>query len=60
MSTTAEQLACIEREIKMRERVYPRWIEAGKLTPVKAAHEIQTMRDVLELLRAKEAGERLL
>lgn len=27
----ASQIAEVEREIKQRERVYPRWVEAGKM-----------------------------
>lgn len=28
--TTADKLACAQRELKMRQHVYPRWIEAGR------------------------------
>lgn len=45
------QIACVEREIKMRERVYPRWIEAKRMTQKKADEEIAAMRGVLETLR---------
>lgn len=49
--TIAQQLLCVEREIRMRERVYPRWVEKGNLTQEKAAHEIACMRAVEETLR---------
>jgi hypothetical protein len=49
-STKAELTACVIREIALRERVYPRWIERGKMTQAKAQFEIRTMRDVLEAL----------
>jgi hypothetical protein len=42
------QITCVRREIKMRERVYPRFIEAHRMTAEKAAQEIATMRAVLE------------
>lgn len=47
----AAQIKCVEREIAMRERVYPRWISTGKTTPDKSAREIATMRAVLATLR---------
>lgn len=47
-----EMIACVEREIRLRERVYPRWVMAGKMTQDKASREIETMRAVLVALRA--------
>lgn len=44
------QIECVTREIAMRERVYPRWIGQGKMTPVKADREIQGMKAVLDTL----------
>jgi len=49
--TLRDQIACVEREITMRERVYPRWVAAGKMTPGKADAELAGMRAVLETLR---------
>jgi len=46
-----EMVECVRREVKMRERVYPRWISAGKMTQKKADFEIDTMRHVLEHLQ---------
>lgn len=46
-----EQIACVEREIKMREHVYPRFVGQGKMAQEKADREIATMRAVLESLR---------
>ena len=51
-----DQLACVEREITMRERLYPRWVQAQKMTQARADHEIAAMKavyDTLALLRAK-------
>ncbi len=41
------QIACVKREIRLRERVYPRWIASGRMTQAKADHEIASMRAVL-------------
>jgi hypothetical protein len=49
--TIQQQVACLEREVRMRERVYPRWVQAGKMTQPKADAETETMRAALETLR---------
>jgi len=41
----AEVLACVRREAALRRRVYPRWVQEGRLTAEKAAHEIERMED---------------
>lgn len=43
-------IACAERELKMRERVYPRRVSDGKMRSDTAAREIATQRDVISLL----------
>lgn len=55
-----EQIKCVEREISMRERVYPAWVQANRMTQRKADDEIAAMRAVLETLRGVERGGRLL
>jgi hypothetical protein len=47
-----KQIACVEREISFRERVYARWVAAGKMKQDKADYEIAAMRAVLETLKA--------
>lgn len=47
----AAEINCIERELGFRRRVYPRWIDAGKMTKALADHETTTMQRVLERLR---------
>lgn len=54
------QIACVKREIGMRERVYPRWVAAKKMPQKKADDEIAAMRAVLVTLEQVAAGERLL
>lgn len=52
-------ITCAEREVKMRERVYPRWVAAGKMTQAKADQETKDMRDVLTYLqRAMREAQR--
>lgn len=47
-----ELLACVQREIGLRERVYPRFIQSGKIKADKAEYELAAMRAVLEKLKA--------
>lgn len=55
-----EQIASVERELRMRDRVYPRWVENGKMSPQKAKHEIACMEAVLRtLMRERDAGRLL-
>lgn len=42
-----QKRACIERELKMRRRVYPRWVEAGRMTQAKADEEVAVMEAIL-------------
>lgn len=46
MITVAEQVKCIERELALRKRVYPRWIEQSKISPGKAEYEIKVMESI--------------
>ena len=55
-----DQVKCVEREISMRERVYPRWIEAKRMTQKKADQEIEAMRAVLDTLKNIQFTERLI
>jgi hypothetical protein len=45
------QIKEVEREIAQRERVYPRWVEAGKLPRATADRQIAVMRAVLHTLK---------
>lgn len=38
--TTADKLAAIERELRYRRHIYPRWIKAGKITDGFASAQI--------------------
>ena len=45
-----QMIACVEREIGMRERVYPRWVEQKKMLQTTADQELARMRAVRDLL----------
>lgn len=46
-----EMIACAEREIGMRSRAYPRFVEQKKMLQRKADHEIACMRAIHTLLK---------
>jgi len=52
----AEQITCVRREIRYRERVYPRRVANGNMTPRQMDHELAAMRAVLATLEDFEAG----
>jgi hypothetical protein len=44
---TREQLLdCLDREIRLRERVYPRWVSLERMTARKAFEETTMMRAI--------------
>jgi len=50
----ADLISCVDRELRMREQVYPRWVSQGKLTEAKASRELALMRAVrARLVRAE-------
>lgn len=58
--TRSEMRECAERELKLRQRVYPRWIETNRISPAKATHELAVMEAIVKHLREYEAAGRLL
>lgn len=56
----AEQLACVERELGMRRKVYPRRVTDGRMSQHKAVEEIRTLEAVADTLRGLVSQERLL
>ena len=61
MQFTNQQLFdCASRELKMRRRVYPRWIEQKRLTPQKAQSEIEMMEAIENHFSVLASRERLL
>lgn len=47
----AAQIACVEREMRRRHKVFPRLVRDGTMTPPQAQHELLTMASVLRTLR---------
>lgn len=46
-ATLDEKISCLEREIVLRVRVYPRLIREGKLTVDERDRELRVMRAIL-------------
>jgi hypothetical protein len=53
MSEPADLVACVEREIRMRLRVYPGWVARNRMTQARADQEIALMREVLALVKER-------
>jgi hypothetical protein len=54
---TRDKFACAERELKMRQRVYPHLINRGKMTLLEAEHELLVMQAIVEDYRGAVAAE---
>lgn len=50
-----DQIACVEREIRMRERVYPHWVAGRKMQQRQADRELLAMQAVLATLQGLRA-----
>jgi hypothetical protein len=46
-----EQVAAAEREVRMRQRVYPGWIAKGRMKSDAADREIAAMQAIVRTLR---------
>ena len=58
--TFDDLLACAERELAQRKRVYPRLVAAGKMTQAKADYELRMMGEIVDHFAGVAAKERLL
>lgn len=56
--TISQQVACVRREISMRKRVYPRWVQAEKMTQAQADEQLACMEAVRETLEKLQADEK--
>lgn len=50
MKSIATQLACVERELKMRRNAYPKWVTEGRMLQGAADHEIECMEALVMTL----------
>lgn len=60
MITAADKLACIERELRYRESVYPRRVAARTMSQQQADWQIELMQAIADDYRAAAEKERLL
>lgn len=58
--TAADKLAAVRREIAMRRRLYPRWVENKLMTQSKADEEIAVMEAIAADIERQVEWERLL
>jgi len=58
--TAEEKKSCAQRELRMRERVYPRWVSIDRMTDEQAARELALMAEIVEDYRAIAEKERLI
>lgn len=58
--TAADKLACAERELKYRRRVYPRRVAESKMTQKLADHETACMQAIVLDYQKKAESERLI
>ena len=55
-----DQIKCAERELDMRQRVYPNLVRNGKITEATAEKEVTAMFAIIDTLRwAKKVAEQL-
>ena len=52
------QLKCAQRELKIRRDVYPAWVRAKRLNPLKAESEIAAMAAIVKTLEGLAKGSK--
>ena len=50
-TTLAEQIAELERELRLRRSCYPKWVESKRLSQTNADHQIACLEGAIENLR---------
>lgn len=60
MASASEKAKEARREVFQRQRVYPRLIAQGKLTPTAAARQIALMEEIAADYEKAAEGERLI
>lgn len=53
MKTLSEMVKCAKRELAIRQRVYPKWVESKKMTADQCRHEIECMEAIVSELESK-------
>lgn len=54
--TLADQIAELRREEKQRARVYPRWVQDGRMSQAAADRQIGALRAAITTIEACQAG----
>jgi hypothetical protein len=54
-ATLTDQIDCVKREIAMRERVYPTWVDRRRMSQEQMDRELGRMRAVLRTLQALQS-----
>jgi len=54
--TIDEQIACVRRELAMRQRVYPKWVAGGRMKQADADKELERMQAVHDTLSDVKRG----
>lgn len=57
MITDKDKAECAEREVRQRQRVYPRWVGEGRMTQAFADRQIEVMSAIASDYRAKADAE---
>lgn len=52
-ATLQDAIQEIQREVQLRERLYPQWVASGKLSKAAAERQLARMKYALELLEGK-------
>ena len=52
--TLEDQIACLRREWYLRNNVYPKWVESGKMTKQVAERELETLAAAISTLKGLE------
>jgi hypothetical protein len=53
-----EKLKAVVREIAMRRRAYPKWVNAGKITQYEADYQLALMEAIARDYAAAEAEQK--
>jgi len=48
--TYKQQLQCAKRELALRQKCYPGWVNNGRMKPDRAAHELAAMQAIVQTL----------
>ena len=58
MITLAEQIAEAQRELALRRRLYPAWVQAGKLDAADARRRLLIQEEIVRTLLRLDAEQR--